>query len=241
MTCIPRYMRYITMERIELEAEKREVIGKNVRFLRRTGITPANLYGHGIESIPLQVNTKQLATTLAHMSMTDLIHLKISGTKTPRNVMVRQVQKNPTSDDVLHVDFYQVKMTEKIKADVPLVFTGEAPVLKRKNVSLIHLLDTLHVEGLPDHLPHNIEVEISSLEEPDQAIYVKDIPLSDDITLISDPEQMVVKAEEARRAIEVEEVVEAAEEEVAEGEEAAVEAEAAPAEEGKAESSAEEQ
>jgi large subunit ribosomal protein L25 len=222
------------MERIELEAEKRDVIGKKVRFLRRTGITPANLYGHDVESVPLQVNTKQLETMLAHMSMTDLIHLKIQGAKGPKNVMVRQVQKNPTSDNVLHVDFYQVKMTEKIKADVPLVFIGEAPVLKRKNVSLIHLLDTLHIEALPDHLPHNIEVEISSLEEPDQAIYIKDIPLSDDVTLLSDPEQMVIKAEEARRIVEVEAVEEAVEEEAAEGVEEAV-AEAAPAEEAKTE------
>lgn len=207
------------MERIELEAEKRDVTGKKVRFLRRTGITPANLYGHGIESVPLQVNSKQLVTMLAHTSMTDLIHLKISGTKAIRNVMVRQVQKNPTSDDVLHVDFYQVKMTEKIKADIPLIFTGEAPVLKRKNVSLLHLLNSLHVEALPDHLPHNIEVELSTLEEPDQAIYVKDIPLKTDITLISDPDQIVVKVEEVRRAIEVEA---AAEEEVAKEEDKTV-------------------
>ena len=146
------------MERIELEAEKREIIGKKVRFLRREGVTPANLYGHGVESVPLQVNTKQLETMLAHMSMTDLIHLKMQGAKTPKNVMVRQIQKNPTSDDVLHVDFYQVKMTEKIKADVPLVFIGEAPVLKRKNVSLLHLLDILHIEALPDHYQEMIQL-----------------------------------------------------------------------------------
>jgi large subunit ribosomal protein L25 len=221
------------MERIEIEAEKRDVIGRKVRALRRTGVTPANLYGHGIESVPLQVESKKLELMLAHMSMTDLIHLRIAGTKALKNVMVREIQKNPTSDDILHVDFYQVKMSEKIKADVPLVFIGEAPALKRKNVSLIHLLDTLHIEALPDHLPHNIEVDISSLEEPDQAIYVKDIQLSNDITLISDPEQMVVRAEEARRAIEVEAVEE--------GAEAAPEAETAPTEEAKGEPASEQQ
>ena len=227
------------MERIELEAEKREVIGKKVRFLRRTGITPANLYGHGLESIALQVDTKKLETMLAHASATDLIHLKVSGAKNPRNVMVRQVHKNPTSDDVLHVDFYQVRMTEKIKADVPLVFTGDAPVLKRKNVSLLHLLDSLHIEALPDHLPHNIEVDVSSIEEPEQAIFVKDIALADDLTLHSDPEQMVLKAEEARRPVEVEEVEGVPEEEV-EGE-AAEEAAPAPSAEAEAEPATEEQ
>jgi large subunit ribosomal protein L25 len=230
MSCISVH-EVIAMERAELEAEKRDVVGKKVRFLRRAGVTPANLYGHGVRSVPLQVNTKQLEHLLAKMSTTDLIHLKVAGTKTPKNVMIRQVQKKPTSHDVLHIDFYQVRMTEKIKADVPLVFTGEAPAAKRSNVSIIHLLDSLHVEALPDHLPHNIEIDLSPLKEPDQAIYVKDIPLGDDITLITDPEQMVVRAEEARRAVEVPAEAKEELEEVAE---------MAPEEEGKAETPPEE-
>jgi large subunit ribosomal protein L25 len=224
------------MERIELNVSTREIKGKKTNMLRRSGITPANIYGHGIDSIPLQVDTKQLKLTLAQAGKTDLISLKIDDSKSLKKVLVRDIQKNPLTDEPLHVDFYQVKMTEKLKADIPLAFVGEAPVLKRKNVSLLHLMDTVLVEALPDALPHNLEVDLSSLEDPDQAIYIKDITISDDVTLLSDPESMVVKVTETRREVieEAEAVPAEGEEEEAEmkAEEAAPESEAeAPAEE----------
>lgn len=210
------------MERIELEVSKREITGKKVRFLRREGSTPANLYGHGIDSISLQVDTKNLKQIMSQAGKTDLISLNIAGSKTPRKVLIREVQKAPLTDELLHVDFYQVKMTEKIKADIPLVFVGEAPVLKKKNVSLLHLVDSLQVEALPDALPHNFEIDLSNLEETDQAIHVKDIPLDEEVTLLGDPEQMVLKVTESRREAEV------TEEAPSEVEEIAAEAEAAP-------------
>jgi hypothetical protein len=99
-------------------------------------------------------------------------------------------------------------MTEKIKTDVPLVFVGEAPALKKiKNSSLIHIMDSIHIEALPDDLPHNFEVDVSGLEEIDHVIHVRDIPLSKGVTLLSDEEQVVVKVVEVRKA--EEEVVEA--------------------------------
>jgi large subunit ribosomal protein L25 len=212
------------MNRLELEASKREVTGKKVRFLRRQGIIPANIYGHGIDSTAINVDEKSLKHLLARAGSTDLIHLKLGDSKNPLRVLVREVQKNPLTDDLFHVDFYQVKMDEKIKADVPIVFVGEAPVLKKvKNSSIFHLIDSLPIEALPDDLPHSLEVDLSSLEELDSTIHVKDIHLGDGITLLSDPEQMAVKVIEARK--EVEEVpVEA---EVAEEVEAAEEAEEA--------------
>jgi large subunit ribosomal protein L25 len=212
------------MKRLELEVSKRDITGKKVRFLRRQGIVPANIYGHGIDSAAINVDAKSLKHLLAHVGSTDLIYLKIGDSKNPLRVLVREVQKNPLTDDLLHVDFYQVRMDEKIKADVPIVFVGEAPVLKKvKNSSVLHLIDSLPIEALPDDLPHSLEVDLSSLEELDSTIHVKDIHLGDEITLLSDPEQMAVKVIEARK--EVEEVpVEA---EVVEGVEAAEEAEEA--------------
>jgi large subunit ribosomal protein L25 len=213
------------MERIELKAANREIKGKKTRTLRHSGITPANLYGHGIDSLPIQVDTKQLKLTLAQAGMTDLISLIIGDSESPKRVLVRDIQRNPLTDEPLHVDFYQVKMTEKLKADIPLVFVGEAPVLKKKNVSLLHLMDTLHVEALPDALPHNLEVDLSVLEETDQAIHVKDVAIDDGVTLLSDPELMVVKVTETRRdAAEEAEAAEKAEAEM-KAEEAGAEAE----------------
>ena len=223
------------MKRHELEVSKREVTGKKVRFLRRQGIVPANIYGHGIDSTAINVDTKSLKHLLAHAGMTDLISLKMDDSKNPLRVLVREVQKNPINDDLLHVDFYQVRMDEKIKADVPIVFVGEAPVLKKvKNSSVLHLIDSLPIEALPDDLPHSLEVDVSGLEELDSTIHVKDIHLGDGITLLSDPEQMAVKVIEAKK--EVEEVpVEAAVAEEVEVAEGAEEAAAAKAESGEEE------
>jgi len=223
------------MKRHELEVSKREVRGKKVRFLRRQGIVPANIYGHGIESTPINVNTRTLKHLLAHAGKTDLISLKVDNSKDPIRVLMREIQRNPLTDEPLHVDFYQVSMTEKIKAEVPLVFIGEAPVLKKvKNSSIFHLINSLDIEALPDDLPHSLEVDVSHLEELDHTIHVKDIPLGRGITLLSDPEQMVVKVAEAKKEEEVVPVAVEAEA-VAEGEEEAVEGEA----EAKAEAGAE--
>ena len=225
------------MKRHELEATKREITGKKVRFLRRQGLMPANIYGHGIDSTPIKVDTRSLKHLLSHAGKTDLISLKVDSAKEPVRVLVREVQRNPLTDEPLHVDFYQVSMTEKIKAEVPLVFIGEAPVLKKvKNSSIFHLIDSLDIEALPDDLPHSLEVDVSHLEELDHTIHIKDIPLGRGITLLSDPEQMVVKVAEAKKEEEVVPVAVEAEA-VEEGVEGAAEVEG----EAKAEAAAEEQ
>jgi large subunit ribosomal protein L25 len=127
-------------------------------------------------------------------------------------------------------------MDEKIKADVPVVFIGEAPVLRKvKNSSVLHLIDSLHIEALPDDLPHSLEIDISSLEELDSAIHVKDIHLGDKVTLLSDPEQMAVKVIEARKEEIPVEVPVAEEVEAVEGAEEAGEAAEAKAEPGEEE------
>jgi large subunit ribosomal protein L25 len=223
------------MKGLELDVSKRDVTGKKVRFLRRQGLIPGNIYGHGIESTAVQTNSKDLKKLLAHAGQTDLISLKLSSAKAPTKVLLRDIQRNPRNNELLHVEFYQVRMTEKIKADVPVVLVGEAPVLKNiKGSSLLQLIDALHIEALPDDLPHNVEVDVSVLSEIDHAIHIKDIQLSKGVTLLSEEDHVVVKVAEARKVEEevVEEVAaEAAEVEVvgkekeAEGEEEAGEEE----------------
>jgi large subunit ribosomal protein L25 len=207
------------MKRLELEVLKREVKGKKVRFLRRGGLVPCNIYGHGIESQPVQVEARKLGQIIARAGGTDLIALKIRGTDTPGMVLIRDVQRNPMTGEPIHADFYQVNMSEKLKADVPLVFTGAAPALKLKNVSLLHAMTALQVEALPDDLPHNIEVDISGLALPEQSIHVKDLKVSSKITILADPDQMLIKVAEVRKAVEEVPAAEAP----AEGEEEAVE------------------
>ena len=211
------------MDKIELKVAKREILGKKVKHLRRQGITPVHLFGHGIESLALQCETGELERVLGQAGQTRLISLKLAKEKKTRTAVVREFDRDWRKGQLLHVDFYQVKMEEKIKLEVPVVLVGEAPALNSKTNMLEHELGTLTVECLPAKIPTGIEVDISSLAEPDQAIRVKDVTLDKDITVLNNPELVVVKisfrpVEKVEEKVE-EELVEVAEE--AEAEEAA--------------------
>jgi len=186
------------MTDLKIKASQRDVVGKKTRFLRREGTTPTHLFGHGIDSLSLQCDTAKLRRIIARAGMTRLIALDVEGDKQSRSVFIREIQKEPCSGELLHVDFYQVKRTEKIRVDVPIILIGEAPAMKEKGRTLTHSLTSLSVESLPDKLPPQIEVDLSPLEEVEQAIFVRDITLSPDVTVVTDPDQMVVRVSEAR-------------------------------------------
>ncbi|TET26169.1 MAG: 50S ribosomal protein L25 [Dehalococcoidia bacterium] len=210
------------MEGLTLSAAKRSILGKKTRFLRRQGITPTHLFGHNISSSALQCETDKLKRIIAQAGRTRLISLEVEDDKQPRTVFIREIQRDAVSDQLLHVDFYQVKKTEKIKVDIPIVLVGEAPAMKEKDRILTHGVTSLSIECLPDKLPPQIEVDLSPLEEIGQAIYIRDLAISPDITVTTDSNQLVVKIAEAR----VEEVVE--EEVAAEAAPEEAEGEAAP-------------
>ncbi len=196
------------------------VLGKKTRFLRRQGITPAHLYGHNVQSVALQCDTDTLQDLIAHAGRTRLINLVIDGEK-PKSVFVREIQRDVISRELLHVDFYQVKRTEKIAVDVPIVLVGEAPAMKFKGRMIVRGINSLSVECLPTDVPPQIEIDITQLEEAEQAVQVKDIVLNPEITVHADPEQLVVKISEVAVKEEVEEVPAVEEEEEAVAEEAA--------------------
>ncbi len=181
------------MKQTELLATTRETLGKKVRFLRRQGITPVHLFGHNVESIALQCDTAQLKRVLAQTGRARLIDLKIDEAKKPRNVVIREVQREPSTRELLHVDFYQVSMAERIRVEVPIVSIGEAPALKLKESFLLQELDSLSVECLPGEIPDRVELDLTSLAEVGQAIHVKDIILDKEGTILNNPEQLVVK------------------------------------------------
>lgn len=194
------------MEGLTLPAANRSILGKKTGFLRRQGITPTHLFGHNVKSLALQCDIAQLQRIIAQAGMTKLISLEIEDEKRPRSVFIREIQRDEVSKQLLHVDFYQVRKEEKIAVDVPIVLVGEAPAMREKGRILTHGVTSLSIECLPDKLPPQIELDLSPLEEVGQTIRVKDIVLSPEITVMTDPDQMVVKVSEAR--VEVEEVVE---------------------------------
>jgi large subunit ribosomal protein L25 len=201
------------MDKIELKVANREILGKKVKHLRHQGITPVHVFGHGIESLALQCDTRELELVLSQAGQTRLINLKLAKEKKPRTVVVREFDRDWRRGELVHVDFYQVKMEEKIRLEIPVVLLGEAPALKAKTNMLDHELGTFTVECLPAKIPDSIEVDISSLTELDQAIRVKDITLDKDITVLNNPDLVVAKislrpVEKVEEKV-VEEVVEA--------------------------------
>jgi large subunit ribosomal protein L25 len=224
------------MDKIELKVANREILGKKVKHLRRQGITPVHVFGHGIESLAVQCDTKELERVLGQAGQTRLINLKLAKEKKPRIVVVREFDRDWRRGQLVHVDFYQVRMEEKLRLEIPVVLIGEAPALKSKTNMLDHELGTLTVECLPAKIPNSFEVDISSLAELDQAIRVKDITLDKDITVLNNPDLVVAKislrpVEKVEEKV-VEEAVAAEAEAKAEVAEEAAEApkEAAPAE-----------
>lgn len=207
------------MDKIELEVSNREILGKRVKHLRRQGITPIHVFGHGIQSLALQCNTSELERVLSQAGHTGLVNLKLRGEKKPRTVVTREISRDWRDGKLLHVDFYQVRMEEKLKVEVPVVLVGEAPALKSKANTLKQEVDSLTVECLPAEIPAHIEVNVSSLAEAEQAIRVKDIHLAEGITILSDPELIVARV--------VARPVEVVEEKAKPAEEAAASAEAA--------------
>lgn len=193
------------MEQIELKAEARKVLGKHVKQVRAQGYVPAVLYGSKIEATPIQVESKTLHRVLAKAGGNTLIALKI-GRKKPVLTLAREVQRDIIRHNVLHVDFYQVVMTEKIAAEVPLVLTGEAPAVGEHGGILVYGLDTVEVQCLPADLPSSLAADLGSLTDFNDMLTVADLQAPPSVTILSEPESVIARIE-APRMVEEEEVV----------------------------------
>jgi large subunit ribosomal protein L25 len=191
------------MATFELKATKRHIEGKKVQALRRQGVTPAHLFGPGVESLAIQCDTPALRNILVDAGHTQLVNLKLGHEHHPRTVMIREVQIDNFKGGVLHVDFYQVNLAEVIRVNVPITLTGESAAAKMKGNSLVQELNELTVQCLPANIPSVVEVDVTPLVTADQLVRVKDLPAIKDVTIINDPGVVV-----ARIAVEVVEVVE---------------------------------
>lgn len=185
------------MEALDLKAEIRAVVGRHVKNLRQQGLVPVNLYGKGLEAQSLQVDAKSLGKVLAIAGSHQLINLQV-GNQHSQLTLARDIQRDPIRRHYLHVDFYAVKMDEKVTAQVPLVLIGEAPAVANLGGILTHGLDQIEIECLPGELISSVQVDVSSLTEFNDTITVADLRLPDTITILSDPESMVAKVEPPR-------------------------------------------
>jgi large subunit ribosomal protein L25 len=186
---------------IDLDAEPRTVLGKQVKQLRRAGYVPANMYGHGLASTPLQVEAKALEQLLKHATPTTLVNLKVGRAARRRSVFVRDVRYSILRHEPEHVDFFAVRMDEPIRAAVPVAFRGEAPAARNADHMIAHPVTAVTVAGLPSDLPEAIAVDVSGLENADDTIYARDLPLPENVQLVDDPELIVARVQVVRAAV----------------------------------------
>lgn len=202
-----------------LAAEPRQITGKAVKRLRQQGRLPGVVYGHGVDSTNVSVDSHEFDQLRRQVSSNTLVDLSVDGAKA-QPVLVLGVQIHPVHRRPLHVDLFVVTMTEELTVDVPLVAIGEAPAATLGGGTLLHPIETVRVRALPDHLPQSIEYEVSSLTDFDLTIRVHELTIPGDVTLLTDGDEIVARVQ-APRVIEVEEVPVAAEGEGEEGEEGA--------------------
>ncbi len=196
------------MEEIVLNAELRETTGKAVKNLRRSGYVPAVMYGHRTEPVNLQVQGRALQQALREAGGNRLMALQLAGQEA-KHVLAREVQRDALNHAMLHVDFYEVVMTEKLRTEVPIVLIGEATPVKKGEGLLFQGLDSIEIECLPADLPPHVEVSIAGLAAIDQAILVKDLQVSEAIKILTDLDEIVAKIIPLEKE-EVEEVAPAA-------------------------------
>lgn len=180
------------MERLEILAEKREITGKHVKELRREGIVPAIIFGHAIDPTPIQIPEKQLRTLLIGGGLSRLVSLKV-GKDRPFLALTRDIQRNALTAAVQHIDFQAVVMTEKIRAQVSLVFVGQSAAVAEGIGQTHHLLDTLDVECLPADLVQSIEVDITPLAHVDDMIHVKELNIPASIRVLTSGDDAVIR------------------------------------------------
>src|SRR4030042_6894198 len=187
------------MNKINLDAQVRKITGRKTKKLRLEGLLPANVFGKKVASLALQLKLTDFKKAFNEAGETALLNLKIAGEKgkiEERPVLISNVQKNPVSDEVIHVDFHQVDLKEKVTAPIPVEITGEAPAEKQGVGTVVHYLNEIEVEALPTDLPERFVVDISNLAEVDQAIYVKDLEYDKKkVEIKIDLETILVKVE----------------------------------------------
>ncbi len=198
-------------------AEKIQIIGeaklKTSAQVRASGHIPGVLYGHAVKNQVVQVDRKAFTKAFSQIGYTTLVNLKVGSQA--HDVLVREVQFHPLRDEITHVDFYQVRLDEKVRAEVPLAFEGESPAVKDLGGVLVKSIDALDLEAFPQDLPHTIPVDITVLKDFEAVIHVSDLKVPSTITVFTEPTTVVALVQPPRSEAELESLAEEVKEDVA--------------------------
>jgi len=180
----------------EIQAQKREILGKKVKHLREKGLIPAELYGHGRENIHLSIPADIFHDVYEDAGEHAVVNLTIDKKSIP--VLINSVQRHPITQEVLAVDLYQVKMDEKVTTHVPLKFDGVSPAADDLGGVLVQTMNEIEIEAFPGDIPDGIMVDLSSLRELDTSIYVKDLSVEGNYSFTVEPDTVVASVSTPR-------------------------------------------
>jgi large subunit ribosomal protein L25 len=194
------------MNTYTLEVKPRIMIGKGLAALRRSGRVPGVVYGKGLEARSIDLDRKQFLKIWKQAKESSLVDLVLDKEKAVK-VLIADVFKNPVSEEVFHVDFRQVRMDEKINAEIGLVFLGESPAVKELGGVLVKSLDTIRVSCLPGDLVPSFVVDLTPLKAFSDYIYVKDLKIPESIKVLENANEVVAtviapRSEEELKALE---------------------------------------
>lgn len=198
---------------ISLVVQKREETGKKLKKLREEKKIPGIVYGKEAKNIPVKVDYKKFKEIYKLAGESSVLNLKIENENKEYPVLIREVQKDPLTENIIHVDFYQLPMNKEVEVTVPFEFEGVAPAEKEKGAILVKNLHEIKIKALPQNLIHSIKIDLSSLKNIDDEIKIKDLKLPEGVKIEADPEEIIVVAIAPKEEkIEEEEVVQKPEE-----------------------------
>ena len=174
---------------ISLSANIRETSGKRNASLVEQGRIPAVVYGHKAKNSLVDVDEKEFKKVLKEAGESSLVELLIGKEKRP--VLVHEIQKDPVTDTIIHIDFFQPNLTQEVEVEIPLVFEGVAPAEKDLGGTLNKNILEITVKALPQNLPHEIVVNIESLKTFEDHIMVKDLVLPKEVKVLKSPEEII--------------------------------------------------
>ena len=175
-----------TSDPVTLDAQDRHAFGHRNKALRRAGLMPLHIYGHGEDPLALQAGAHDVLTTLARVGRTTPLIVRVGNDE--HFVMVREVQRHPVTEALIHVDLIRVSRTEKLRAQVPIHLEGEAPAARAEGLSLSHDLYEVEVEALPLEIPSAFTIDVSLMDDPDAVIRVNALAAPANVDIITDPE-----------------------------------------------------
>lgn len=185
---------------LTLSVKIRKEVGKKVKTLRKEGLLPAVLYGPKIKTQSIEIDLKEFEKVYEEAGESSLISLQLDklpeqkeGDKLKKEfpVLIHETQRDPISGEPTHVDFYQPILTEKVEATVPIVFEGEAPVVKELGGTLVKEIQEVEVKAFPQNLPHEIKINVGSLKTFEDEILIKDLVVAEGVEILKEPNEIV--------------------------------------------------